>query len=106
MEVRETSLDYQRRRILNQISEREPREVVDIQISSVVPDWTRDISSKSVDKDLVLIEFENDIGQPPRSVSLEALPVAGGPPGCGDGLEGFFDHLWNLLARGQSKSAS
>jgi len=81
-------------------------ETVDIQISSVVPDWARDVSSKGVDKDLVLIEFENDIGQPPGSMSLEALPVAGGPPGCGDRLEGFLDHLWNLLTGRQSESAS
>ena len=74
-------------------------EPVDIQIGSVIPDWARDISSESVDKDLILIEFENDIGQPPGSVSLKALPVASGPPGCWYRLEGFLDHLWNLLTR-------
>lgn len=37
----------------------------DIQISSVIPCGARDISPKSVDKDLVLVEFENDVWQPP-----------------------------------------
>jgi len=55
----------------------------DIQISSVIPDWARDIPSESIDKDLILIELENDVRQPPGSMSLEALPVASGPSGGG-----------------------
>lgn len=66
---------------IKQEKDKGEREWFDIQIGSVIPDWARDVSSEGVDKDFILIELENDVREPPGSVPLEALPVAGGSPG-------------------------
>ena len=46
---------------------------------AVHPYRTREIASESVDEDLVLVEFEDDIGEPPQLLALErvAIPAVG-----------------------------
>jgi hypothetical protein len=48
----------------------------DVQICSVVPDRACEISTHSVDEDLVLVELEHDVGEPPVSAPLHAFSVA------------------------------
>jgi len=66
------------------------------QVCPIVPHRAREVSSQGIDKDFVLIEFEDDIWKPPISFALHALTVARRSPGWGSGLEGSLDDIRDL----------
>lgn len=52
-----------------------------VQLGAVIPDRVGEVAAESVNQDLVLIELEDNVGQPPIAFALEALPVANRIPG-------------------------
>ena len=70
-EVLETSLRKGSIRV-----ERSSGGCFDLQIGAIVPNRAVEISSQSIYKNLVLVEFEDDIWQPPIAFALDAVPVA------------------------------
>ena len=63
------------------------------QISPVVPLWFGEISAEGLDEDLVFVELEDDVGEPPVLFALETIAVACRSAGRGTRLEGFLDHI-------------
>lgn len=72
-----------------------------IQVSTVVPHWIGQIPAHRINEDLVLVELEDDVGQPPVPLPLQTLAIAGRAPPCGvwRRLECFLDDFWDLHAR-------
>lgn len=56
-----------------------------VQCGTVVPYWICEIAAHGVHEDLVVVEFEDDVGKPKVALSLEAFAVAGGPSWCWGG---------------------
>ena len=48
----------------------------DVQVGPVIPLWLGQVSAKSLDEDFVLVELEDDIGEPPGPLALVAFAVA------------------------------
>ena len=71
----------------------------DAQISPVVPLWFGEISAEGLDEDLVFVELEDDVGQPPVLLALQAVAVAGGSASGRGGLKRLLDDIWYWDAR-------
>jgi len=71
-EVRETSLLS----IQKSVGRPRPIKMSDAQISPVVPHRVGQVSPQGVNQNLVLIEFEDDVGQPPIALALKAFSIA------------------------------
>lgn len=56
-----------------------------VQCSTVVPYWVCEIAAHGVYEDLVVVEFEYDVREPPVALSLEAFAVAGVSSRCWGG---------------------
>jgi hypothetical protein len=56
------------------------------QIRAVVPNRIGEISGERINQDLVLIEFEDDVGKPPVTPTLHALAIRGRRPWWGTGI--------------------
>ena len=52
------------------------KETNDAQISPVVPLWLGEISAEGLDEDLVFVELEDDVGEPPVLLALDTVTVA------------------------------
>ncbi len=49
----------------------------DLQVGAVVPNRIGEIPAERIDQDLVLVEFQDDVGKPPVTPALHALPIRG-----------------------------
>ena len=58
------------------------RQTERVQCGTVVPYWIGEIAAHGVDEDLVVVEFEDDVGKPPVALSLVAFAIAGGSSWC------------------------
>ena len=47
----------------------------DAQISPVVPLWFGEISAEGLDEDLVFVELEDDVRQPPVLLTVHAIAI-------------------------------
>lgn len=76
LDVRETSLCRNKR-----VSEqrRGTRKTVEghAQVSPIVPYGIGEVTTQGVNQDLVLVELQDDVGEPPESFALQAFSVAG-----------------------------
>jgi hypothetical protein len=77
-------------------------DVINAQVSAIVPDRVVEIAVSAVDENLVLVELEDDIWEPPVSFALHAFSVTDLARRC---LERFEDAVGNGSASGQVQAS-
>lgn len=71
----------------------------DKQDCTVVPHWIGEVATHRIDEDLVVVELEDDVGEPPVALSQEAVPNGCGSPWWGNcGVQSLLDYLWHWNA--------
>ena len=69
----------------------------DIQVCPVVPYRIGEVPAHGIDKDLIFIKLEDDVGKPPEAFTLYALAVAGRPSDW-HRVQCPLDDVWYLNA--------
>lgn len=69
----------------------------DSQAGAIVPHGAVELSSKGIYEDLVLVEFEDNVREPPHLLPLQRLAdIASAPIGALAAREGLLDGLWQV----------
>lgn len=76
------------------------------QVGPVVPLRLGKISTQSLHENLVLVEFQDDVRQPPVLFSLNTVAITGRLACRGRGIEGFLDDIGHCDAWWEGKAAS
>jgi hypothetical protein len=75
------------------------------QVSAVVPDGICEVATEGVDEDLVLVELEDDVREPPVAAALHGLAVSGDGR-AGRGCDRVLDDIWDGDALREREAAA
>jgi hypothetical protein len=76
----------------------------DSQVGTIVPNGIGKISAKGINQDLVFVEFQHDVREPPVTSALHALAIRGRSAWWRTGIKGLLDDVRDANAWGEREA--